>query len=160
MLGKPNYKIQIYEGLRTKGPILSMQKTLGDVFNYPKHVIIGLLAVQNKLPTVDNVCRRGMMIVNRCVLCENHSETATHLFFECEYSATVWQTVSQWLQIPPQTQLVQVLHWFKRHTRGKGWIKRQRRCLLLCTIYLLWNERNRRLFKELAAPPSAIIRKV
>ncbi|XP_074315534.1 uncharacterized protein LOC141651733 [Silene latifolia] len=161
----PNVWVQwvnayIVKGLRKKGPILSMHKTLGDTFNYAKHVIIGLLAVQNNLPMVDNVCRRGMMIVNRCVFCENYSETIPHLFSECEYSATVWQTVSQWLQIPFQTQLVQVLHWFKRHTRGKSWIKRQRRCLLLCTIYFLWNERNRRIFKDLAAPPSAIVWKV
>ncbi|XP_074273324.1 uncharacterized protein LOC141596657 [Silene latifolia] len=160
LLSLSDYKLQVYEGLREKGPTLSVYKTLSDTFNYPKHVIIGLLAIQNKLPTVDNLCRRGMMLVNRCVLCESHSETASHLFFDCAYSATVLQTVSQWLQIPPKTHLLQVLHWFKGHNRGKSWLKRQRRCLLLSTLYLLWNERNKRIFKDLAAPPSVLIRKV
>ncbi|XP_074277736.1 uncharacterized protein LOC141601361 [Silene latifolia] len=97
--------------LGSKGHVHYMYKTLGDVFNFPKHVIIGLLAAQNKLPTVDNLCHTGLMIVNRCVLCGSHSKTVAHLFFECPFSATVWSKVAHWLKITPLTQLQKIFHW-------------------------------------------------
>ncbi|XP_074314389.1 uncharacterized protein LOC141649602 [Silene latifolia] len=81
LLGSPGYKSLIYDSLRPKSPGISMHKTLNDTFNFPKHSFIGLLTMQNKLPTIDNLCSRGMVIVNRCVLCESQSESANHLFF-------------------------------------------------------------------------------
>ncbi|XP_074289207.1 uncharacterized protein LOC141614356 [Silene latifolia] len=146
--------------LRQKGSILPMFKTVGDSFNYPNHKIIGLLAIQNKLPTLDNLSRRGLIIANRCVLCESHSESALHLFFECSFSAVVWCTVAQWLAIPPMISMTAISTWYKGHNRGKSLVKRQRRCLLLCTIYQIWNERNRRVFKGVNTPPASIIWKI
>ncbi|XP_074265539.1 uncharacterized protein LOC141587978 [Silene latifolia] len=159
LLAQPNFKALIYDCLRNKGPVLSTHRILDETLNFPKHVIIGLLAIQNKLPTVDNLCTRGLVLVNRCVLCESHSETADHLFFYCSFSATVWATAAQWLKITPSLRLHQILRWYKLYNRGKGWIKRLRRCLLLCVIYLLWNERNRRLFQGIHSTPFAVVKR-
>ncbi|XP_074300685.1 uncharacterized protein LOC141631984 [Silene latifolia] len=54
-LCQADYKKQAYDLFRDKGPLFPMHKTLGDTLNYPKHVIIRLLALQNKLPTIDNL---------------------------------------------------------------------------------------------------------
>ncbi|XP_074289448.1 uncharacterized protein LOC141614600 [Silene latifolia] len=157
LLLTPEYKSLIYECLRSKGPVQSYHRTLGEPLNIPKHSFIGLLAAENRLPTVDNLCQRGMVLVNRCVLCESAAETAAHLFFECPYSAEVWFQVSRWMQVPIQASLSQTLRWYKLHNRGSALVKRQRRCLLLCAIYLLWKERNRRIFKGLSSTPAALI---
>ncbi|XP_074315462.1 uncharacterized protein LOC141651661 [Silene latifolia] len=52
----------------------------------PSHKIICSLAVQNQLATIDNLHRRGICHVNRCVLCEHNLETCDHLFFYCPFS--------------------------------------------------------------------------
>ncbi|XP_074293269.1 uncharacterized protein LOC141620246 [Silene latifolia] len=160
LLCHPDYKQQIYDLLRQKGYVLPMYKTVGDSLNYPKHKIIGLLAFQNKLPTLDNLCRRGLQLVSRYVLCESHSECASHLFFDCSFSAAVWCTVAQWLGVPPMTSMTDISMWYKGHNRGESLVKRQRRCLLLCSIYQIWNERNRRVFKGLKTPPAGLIWKI
>ncbi|XP_074298130.1 uncharacterized protein LOC141628947 [Silene latifolia] len=157
LLLTPEYKCLIYEGLRSKGPVLSYHRTLGDSLNIPKHSFIGLLAAENSLPTVDNLCKRGMVLVNRCALCESAAEMAAHLFFDCPLSAEVWSQVSRWLQVPFQASLSQTLRWYKLYNRGSALVKRQRICLLLCAIYLIWKERNRRIFKGLKSSPAALI---
>ncbi|XP_074288878.1 uncharacterized protein LOC141614025 [Silene latifolia] len=73
LLCHSDYKQQMYDLLRRKGSVLPMYKTMGDSLNYPKHKIIGLLAFLNKLLTLDNLCRRGLQLASRCVLCESHS---------------------------------------------------------------------------------------
>ncbi|XP_074315626.1 uncharacterized protein LOC141651830 [Silene latifolia] len=160
LMGAKDYKDQISELLRPKGPKISMFRTLGDSSIYPKHGVIGLLAAQNKFPTVDNLCIRGLVLVNRCSLCECQAETADHLFFECPYSAEVWDSIASWLKIPCLTNLAQTLTWFSNHNRGRSWVKKQRRCALLSVIYLLWSERNKRIFKEARAATVNIIRRV
>ncbi|XP_074315220.1 uncharacterized protein LOC141651404 [Silene latifolia] len=160
LLQKPDYKQRVYQLLRKKGLPFSMHKTLGDSFTYPKHAVIGVLAIQNKLPTIDNICSRGLMLVNRCVLCEQQAETAAHLFFECSYSKEVWLGVATWLRCTSSIALRFICSWFKRHNRGRSWLKKQRRCALLSSIYLIWAERNKRIFQNLARPPSSLIWKV
>ncbi|XP_074278181.1 uncharacterized protein LOC141601778 [Silene latifolia] len=83
LLCKPDYKQQIYNLLRQKGSVLPMHKTVGDSLNYPKHKIIGLLAIQNKLPTLDNLSRRGLQLANRCVLSLLHFDPVATLRYCC-----------------------------------------------------------------------------
>ncbi|XP_074282666.1 uncharacterized protein LOC141607205 [Silene latifolia] len=105
LLLTPEYKGMVYEGLRNKWPVLPYHRTLGDSLNIPKHSFIGLLAAENSLPTVDNLCKRGMVLVNRCALCESAAETAAHLFFDCPFYTEVWSQVSSRLQVPFQASL-------------------------------------------------------
>ncbi|XP_074289395.1 uncharacterized protein LOC141614548 [Silene latifolia] len=81
LLLEDGYKQKIYDLIRSKGTPFSYHKTIWDSVVYPKHAIIGLLASQNKLPTIDNLCTRGLVLVNRCTLCERQAETGAHLFF-------------------------------------------------------------------------------
>jgi hypothetical protein len=40
-------------------------------------------AACGKIPTVDNLRRRGMVVVNRCWLCEADGESVDHLLLHC-----------------------------------------------------------------------------
>ncbi|XP_074314287.1 uncharacterized protein LOC141649497 [Silene latifolia] len=118
------------------------------------------LVVTCWLPTVDALCSRGLVMVNRCVLCESSLETHSHLFFECPYSAAIWRAIAVWLKISPDTSLPHLFHWYKVYNRGQGLVKKQRRCALMCALYLVWHERNKRIFKGIQATPVTIIRKI
>ncbi|XP_074313942.1 uncharacterized protein LOC141649145 [Silene latifolia] len=123
LLQCPDYKQQFYDLIREKGPAYSQYKTPWDTFNYPKNTVIGLLAVENKLSTLDNLCGRGMVLVSRCALCERHAETAQHLFFECDYSASIWLAISDWLGITYSFKLHAIFSWFRTHNRGRSLLK-------------------------------------
>ncbi|XP_074266922.1 uncharacterized protein LOC141590214 [Silene latifolia] len=124
LLCKPDFIIQIYEVLRPKGLPLSAYKTLGDTLNFPKHTVIGLLAVQNSLSTLDNFCLRGIPLANRCALCQCQTENRNHLFFECAFSSVLWLAVARWFRIPAITSFPRLLRWFKECNRGVSLFKR------------------------------------
>ena len=45
----------------------------------------------SKLPTDDNLRKRGCTIVSVCVLYYKHAETSSHLFLDCPFAASVWR---------------------------------------------------------------------
>lgn len=44
----------------------------------------------NKIPTLDNLCRRGLMLPNWCCLCKGGGELAGHTFLHCPWSTPFW----------------------------------------------------------------------
>ena len=72
--------------LRTHRPVLKWINALKGNEIVPKHRIIASLVGQSKLATIDNIVRRGIILINRCPLCEKDNETHSHLFFCCSYS--------------------------------------------------------------------------
>ncbi|XP_074314377.1 uncharacterized protein LOC141649590 [Silene latifolia] len=119
-LQTPDYKDKFYEMIRIKGAPFSQSRIIWDSFCYLKHNIIGTLATQGRLPTVDKLCSRGLFMVNRCVLCESSLETHSHIFFECPYSATVWRDVVLWLRATPCVHLPRISTGLKTITMDKG----------------------------------------
>ncbi|XP_074297364.1 uncharacterized protein LOC141628077 [Silene latifolia] len=124
LLCKHDFKKQIYKLLRPKGASFSAYKTLGDPLNFPEHIVIGLLAAQDKLAALDNICKRGFLLANRCALCYYQAESRNHLFFECAFSSEVWQAITQWLKIPAITGFSRLIRWFKACNCGVSRAKR------------------------------------
>ena len=40
-------------------------------------------AARSKIPTIDNLCQRGMIVVNRCWLCEADGESVDRILLHC-----------------------------------------------------------------------------
>ncbi|XP_074266747.1 uncharacterized protein LOC141590029 [Silene latifolia] len=138
----------MFDRLRTKLAIVPWFRIIHDKSVKPKHAAIGLLACQNKLPSVDNLQQRGMSLANRCVLCESPEETTSHLFFNCSYSFGIWISVCNRIswQSPPSS-LAHMLQWCKHYNKVKARGKLVRRVALVTTLYALWRERNSRIFQ-------------
>ncbi|XP_074306637.1 uncharacterized protein LOC141641891 [Silene latifolia] len=160
LLAHQDFKVKAYELFRPKGPPFTQHKTLKDGLIYPKHAVISTLAVQCRLPTIDNLCGRGFALVNRCALCEQDIETTDHLFFCCPFSSAVWRAIAIWLRATPVSGLHSIFIWYRTHNRGRSMLKRMRRCALCCAIYLIWKERNMRVFKDVASTPPALVWKI
>lgn len=50
--------------------------------------------LHNKLPTDDNICSRGCVLVSMCNLCGGAAETADHLFANCRFAQKNWNWLS------------------------------------------------------------------
>ncbi|KAK9724068.1 hypothetical protein RND81_05G045600 [Saponaria officinalis] len=125
----------------------------------PRHGIIASLASRSQLPTVDNISRRGLMLVNRCSLCKVRGESHRHLFFRCSYSYEVWQQIFTWMSIGGRSRdLITELHWTAGHGKRKHWKTKWFRVGLAATVYFVWNERNFRVFNGVERSPASLVR--
>lgn len=99
----------------------------------------------------------GLNVTQTCVLCNNGIETHHHLFFECEYSSSIWQSFAGSVSSNPPSDLhsaaAWILHGFRqRQAQATTLLK----IILQSTIYLLWREINTRIFTSTATPPQVI----
>ena len=64
--------------------------------------------------TLDQLKRRGIPIINRCFLCEEHEETIDHLLIHCSRAKSLWDlllaiTEANW--VFPSTVRQLLLDW-------------------------------------------------
>ncbi|XP_074315612.1 uncharacterized protein LOC141651817 [Silene latifolia] len=76
-----------YDSPRCSYTVLAVYKAIHRTTILPRHKIILMLAIQQKLATQDLLITRGIVLVNRCYLCKAAAESADHLFFACPYAA-------------------------------------------------------------------------
>ncbi|XP_074304550.1 uncharacterized protein LOC141639290 [Silene latifolia] len=120
-----------------------MHRTINDPMVLPKHAMTAALASQNGLPTINNLVKRGFILVNRSALCEHDTKDISHLFFRCAFSNQVWATLCEWLHMPTSLNTLHAtMNWYKRYNKGRGPGKMLHRCTLSCCIYMIWTERN------------------
>ncbi|KAB5567971.1 hypothetical protein DKX38_001764 [Salix brachista] len=119
-------------------------------WHIPRHSFILWLASKGRLRTMDRLHNPSQPSTNCCVLCSDHEEDHNHLFFDCVYSAEVWQAISQRAQIRwPNLQWSQAWDWVSAEFNSKKNPRHNMGMLVLAaTVYHLWCERNRRLFKQ------------
>ncbi|CAN1778682.1 Putative ribonuclease H protein At1g65750, partial [Linum perenne] len=47
-----------------------------------------------RIATIDNLQRRGMVLVNWCVLCTKEKESIDHIFIHCPLAVSIWNRIS------------------------------------------------------------------
>ena len=93
-----------------------------------------------------------------CVLCEGNRETAAHLFFGCAFSNLIWTRIKEWLNISRAMSTINsALKWIRMESRGSGCNAKARRIALACTVYHIWNARNRKIFEGHATEVEVIV---
>jgi len=104
----------------------------------------------DRIPTRDNLALRHILDPNAsllCVLCGRRPETSTHLFLHCNVSSLIWREILNWLEsnfITSYNLFVQYECW-----NGKANSKRLKKGFWLiwhATLWLIWEERNARIF--------------
>jgi len=120
--------------------------------------------IRDRLPTKANLAMRGVITADDsvCVSGCGHVETARHLFLLCTVFASLWQHVCEWIGFVGvdsnniSDHLVQFMH-----MTGGGKAKRSFMQLiwLLCT-WVVWNERNSRLFNNIVTHVPRLLDKV
>ncbi|XP_074288882.1 uncharacterized protein LOC141614029 [Silene latifolia] len=129
----------------------------------PKHRICAIQAVQHQLATVDNINRRGLMLVNRCCLCMAAQESHRHLFFRCSFSQQVRRNMLAWLGVSGSSSDIDIKNYLYKISVGNkcnSWRNILSGCSAAGMVYAIWEERNNRLFGEIQATPEMVAAKL
>ncbi|XP_019226034.1 PREDICTED: uncharacterized protein LOC109207550 [Nicotiana attenuata] len=115
----------------------------------PRHNFILWLALNHRLNTVDRLAAWGIQVDLGSLLCKNgQNETMTHLYFECQYSRSIWGILLNWIgekhQIGSWEEEVKWLSARTKNSRAYGSILA---FLFAALIYDTWIERNMRRFQ-------------
>lgn len=140
---------QAYIDLQPEEEHVIWSKMLWVSQNIPKHAFILWLVVQNRLITQVKLKKWGSYDMMVCALCNEDSDSHQHLFFACNYAKQFWNRVC----------LKTGLHWdewdwndtIRRQAgmeHGNNITSIIRRISIAASVYLIWRERNCRLFKE------------
>lgn len=108
--------------------------------------------LRDRLPTKDNLVSRGILSEEQR-LCSNgcgELESASHLFLYCPHFAALWPLLRSWIGVSTAEPNCLSAH-FIQFTFAAG-SSRAKRSLLqliwLATVWVLWSERNNRLFNN------------
>ncbi|GAV70349.1 hypothetical protein CFOL_v3_13847, partial [Cephalotus follicularis] len=89
------------------------------------------------------------------------NEQLDHLFFGCPYSKQIWaQILGKFNIIRPILPWAEEIQWMVDHTKGNKFPQALRKLVFGATVYHIWMERNRRIFKNCFLPLQSIIHKV
>jgi hypothetical protein len=72
-----------YRALSPRGSIYFSWKSVWKSKAPPRVAFFVWTAVHSKIFTLDNLGRRGLVVVNRCWLCETDGESVDHLLLHC-----------------------------------------------------------------------------
>ncbi|KAJ6346533.1 hypothetical protein OIU78_009044 [Salix suchowensis] len=149
-----------WELMRDKKPENCTHKLLWFTSNIPRHAFILWLAVQGRLRTMDRAYRDTEGAT--CTLCESEMESHDHLFFKCNYSTTVWMNINLKVQLQwRNADWADFIKWAAQDWGKKNNFRHLTACLVLSsTVYFLWYERNRRIFREEAHSPSSLTEEI
>ncbi|WJX94027.1 hypothetical protein P8452_75492 [Trifolium repens] len=120
--------------------------------------------LRDRLPTKANLATRGIIptATSLCVSGCGEVESAHHLFFSCGTFGSVWALVCSWFDIP-MVEHTSLRDHFVQFTYSAGG-SRARRSLLqliwLACVWVVWTERNHRLFRGSASTPTQMLDKI
>ncbi|XP_058099722.1 uncharacterized protein LOC131244080 [Magnolia sinica] len=150
----------LYRSLNTKKENSEEVFTAG-VWKYKvllKIVVFGWLVEKRKVPTVDNLRKRGMILTNICVCCMSNEESTDHLFGHCPFFNQVWSAILSSFAIswpfPSSTNHV-LAAWHGvslSKSRSSIW-----RMTLLAAWWAIWEERNNCCFRDASHPVTYVI---
>ena len=120
--------------------------------------------LRNRLPTKDNLVHRGVLLSTNvaCVGRYDDFETATHLFLHYNVFGSLWSLVRNWLGISSVPSGELRPH-FIQFTKMAGMPRVSHlyfRTIWFATIWVIWKERNNRIFQNTVTAPSELIDKI
>jgi hypothetical protein len=98
--------------------------------------------------------------IDECAFCAQESEAANNLFVGCVYRRELWSRIFRAIQLQvtmPASTYSLVGWWLACRQELSNEAKKGFDSILLLVTWLLWGERNRRVFRGLAQPPAQLL---
>lgn len=140
---------QIYNSIRDHRPTVPWKHAVWNSRGIPKHSFLTWLFVLNRCPTRDLTPIAFFVTL----------PLRDHLYFDCNFSWTIWRRMSQRCQLSP------IRRWndnilTMQQLRGPKEKKTTTWIAWQCTIYFIWSERNNRLHQNLFKSADSIINSI
>eukprot|EP00253_Pinus_taeda_P017362 PITA_17362 len=122
--------------------------------SWPKIDFFAWQLCHGRILTYDNLQRKGFHGPSMCALCNNSSETITHIMFKCNFSKHLWRSFTQNLNsnfVMPCSTVELFSNWAARYPGlppKNQVIKAAWATLPKITCWQIWLERNRRIFRS------------
>ena len=156
--GKFNSKAA-YEFFRPRKVSLTWPNLVWHSSIIPRHSFIMWLGLKERLQTKDKL--HEFIDDKVCPLCDATDESIDHLFFQCDIGKHVWFLIKQWLKITrAMSTLKSATKWLIKEARGTGIQSKAKKVALACTVYHIWEARNKRIFEGVIKQPDAIVRQI
>ena len=148
-----------YEFFRPKSAVLAWPKLVWHSSIIPRQAFTLWLGLKNRFLTKDKL--RGFIEDQECPLCRVENESAEHLFFQCSVGNQIWTEIKNWLGITRAMHTLKAaVKWMIKEARGTGLPAKIKRISLACTVYHIWEARNKKIFEGKNVHPNAIIRQI
>ncbi|KAK2415965.1 hypothetical protein QL285_038402 [Trifolium repens] len=120
--------------------------------------------LRDRLPTKTNLVSRGILApdLHYCVAGCGGIETAQHLFLSCSTFGSLWALVWAWIGFA-EVESYSLPDHFVQFTYSVGGLRARRsfmQLVWLACVWVVWNERNLRVFKNSATPVHQLLHKV
>ncbi|KAK2361308.1 hypothetical protein QL285_086472 [Trifolium repens] len=120
--------------------------------------------LRDRLPTKSNLVARGIISPEDqfCVFGCGGVESAQHLFLSCSTFGSLWPLVRSWIGFSTVDAHTLPAH-FVQFTYSVGGLRARRsflQLIWLACVWVLWNERNHRLFRNAACHATHLLEKV
>ncbi|GJT90597.1 RNA-directed DNA polymerase, eukaryota, reverse transcriptase zinc-binding domain protein, partial [Tanacetum coccineum] len=138
----------VWKDLRILNAYVQWWKVIWFTQNVPRHAFVLWMAIKGKLVTQDklNVWYPGKNL--KCPLCLKIEDSHKHLFFECDYSKSVWREMQSLANIQQLNDLESSMNSLASlPCKNNIWSVVRRLCVA-DTVYHLWQERNLRTFQD------------
>ncbi|GJS23759.1 tetratricopeptide-like helical domain-containing protein, partial [Tanacetum coccineum] len=109
--------------------------------NIPCHAFISWLAINKKLKTQDKVARWQNIDDLKCSLCNLVQDNHSHLFFNCEFSAKVWNHFKDQMRLDyALDDLYQIISYIVARPINRSIWNIIHRLVIGAVVYFLWQE--------------------
>ncbi|XP_038998621.1 uncharacterized protein LOC120123890 [Hibiscus syriacus] len=106
------------------------------------------MALLDRLPTKDRLLRMGLINESQCMFCDDPLETRDHLFLHCPIADYLWNSIFSLSGLHFITRSWEsFLAWACYTWKGKSLLSVILKIALNALIYILWEERNKKLFQ-------------
>ncbi|XP_010674814.1 uncharacterized protein LOC104890895 [Beta vulgaris subsp. vulgaris] len=127
----------------------------------PKALFVTWLILHGRLATKDRLFTWGITNDDHCPLCNEASESISHLFFECPFSRASWNACQQQLkEVVTVRALTEEINVVALKSKRSG-AKAQLYCMMFAeTMYQIWLQRNAKIFGGLMLDTVANFRQI
>ncbi|MCI27265.1 heat-shock protein, partial [Trifolium medium] len=120
--------------------------------------------LRDRLPTKSNLVTRGILssTAHQCVSGCGAAESTHHLFIFCSTFGSIWDLVRSWIGIS-STGFTSIRDHFVQFTLSAGGSRARRsflQLIWLASVWVVWTERNHRLFRGSASTPHQMLDKI
>ena len=123
----------------------------------PRHSFTAWFFMHQRLPVLSRL-GKFLDIPTVCPLCQHHTETQEHLFFDCPFAKEIWERVQEeWqlkLDVRGRETLILSLRTLKMNRKMRNLVQ----AMSNAVIYHIWQARNMLLFKQESYQVHSIMR--